>query len=99
MAALPTHVTLVAATPTTVTVDGRWPSLTLVNQTAGTVVYARGDGATPVVAGDQNWAVFPVPAEGTEVPTAIDAGGTTTTIKLISAGTPTVSIFYCDDDD
>lgn len=98
MASLPTHVTLVAATVSTVAVDGRHSCLHLFNQTSGTVVYARGDGTNPVVAADLNYPVFAIPAEGTCIPTAIDSGGTTTTIKLISSGTPTVSILRCDCD-
>jgi hypothetical protein len=95
VATLPTHTTLVAATVSTVSVDGIFSRLHLVNQTAATVVYARGDGTNPVSAADKNYPVFPVPHEGACVPTA-STDGSTTSIKLISAGTPTVSILQCD---
>jgi hypothetical protein len=97
VATLPTHATLVAATVSTVTVDGVFSNLHVKNHTASTVVYARGDGTTPVSAADKNYPVFPVPDEGTCVPTAT-TDGSTTVIKLISAGTPTVSILQCDCD-
>lgn len=96
---LPTTVTLTAATVATVIVNGSYNSLDVINHTAGTVVWARGDGANPAIAADESWPVFPVPAGDTDVPTTTDAGGVTTTIKLISAGTPTVTIASRDLDD
>lgn len=98
MATLPTHITLTAATVATVAVDGQFTHLYVMNQTAGTVAYARGDGAAPAVAADMNYPIFPVPAEGTSVPT-MTVDGATTVIKFISSGTPTLSIFECDCDD
>lgn len=92
---LPTHVTLTANTVATVVINGNFPRLDVFNQTASTVVYARGDGTDPTVAGDKCYPVFAVPAEDTDVPTAPNVDGTTT-IKLISSGTPTVSILACD---
>jgi hypothetical protein len=94
VATLPTHTTLVAATVATVSVDGVHSRLHVKNHTASTVVYARGDGVAPVVAADMNWPVFPVPHEGTCVHTA-STDGSTTAVKLISAGTPTVSVLPC----
>lgn len=94
---LPTHVTLTAATVATVTVNGNFSCLHLLNQTASTVVYARGDGTNPTVAGDQCWPVLPV-AEGTCVSVAPAVDGTTS-VKLISSGTPTVSVLPCGDCD
>lgn len=97
---LPTHVTLTANAVMTVIVAGNYSSLDLTNHTAGSVAWARGDGADPAALADESWPVFPVPYPDTDIPVRTNGDGTTT-IKLISTGTPTVTIssrdLDCDD--
>lgn len=82
------HVTLVASTVATVTVDGGFEFIEVVNTTAASLVYFTVDGSTPTIAGDDTWVAVP------NVPVAlenVDRAGTVD-VKLISAGTPVVGV-------
>lgn len=88
MAGSPQHVTLVASTVSTVTFDEDFGMVEVTNVDGAAPVYFRMDGTAPVIA-----------ATGTHVlPAAIGslevAPKTTgvTVVKLISSGTPKVSI-------
>lgn len=81
------HVTLVAATVSTQTVDGGFEFVEVTNHGTGTV-YFTVDGSTPTVAGDDTYSALPsVPV----LVESVDRAGTQE-VKLISAGTPTVSV-------
>jgi hypothetical protein len=96
---VPTTLTLVAATATTITLDGAWSKVHLVVAPSGGTVYARGDGQVAAVAADLNFPVFPSPDEGTCIPVSTATGlSGTSTISVISAGTPTVSVLECNCD-
>lgn len=82
------HVTLTANAVTTITLDADYDNVEVLNVDGGGVVYFTANGATPTVAGN-----------GTVVlPAAVGAvtltpyGPDLATIKLISAGTPKVSV-------
>ena len=88
MAASPQHATLVASTVATMTFDEDFNEVEIINVTGDALIYVRFDGVAPVVA-----------AAGTYV--ILDAKGGTklkprtsgpTVVKLISAGTPKVSV-------
>jgi hypothetical protein len=81
------HVTLVAATPQTVTVDGGFGWIEVVNTGTGNV-YFTVDGSVPTVGGDDTWVAVPGFSSVLE---NVDRAGTVD-VKLISAGTPTVSV-------
>lgn len=96
---LPTHTTLTAATAKQVDINGNHGRLHLVSDASGATVYVRGDssGGAPVTAvgaADKTWAVFPTPAAWECVPVAPTVSGTTS-VSLISSGTPTVHIKPC----
>jgi hypothetical protein len=102
MAAGPLHATLVANTVTTLTLDLPDPSgsvtsfatppkarVGVISLAGGAEVYFTVDGSTPTVGGN-GCHVLPATISALEV----DDGtpGPTSTIKLISAGTPRVSV-------
>lgn len=85
----PQHVTLVANTVSTINLASRARKVVVVNVDGAAAVYITVDGNTPTVAGNGAW-VLPA-AIGTieigQVP-----GPNPTVVKLISAGTPKVSV-------
>jgi hypothetical protein len=87
MTASPTHVTLTANTVTTVTLDRNYGSVEILNVDGSAAIYFTIDGSDPTVEGN-----------GCNVlPAAIGsltmwAGAATDVVKLISTGTPKVSI-------
>jgi hypothetical protein len=81
------HVTLVATTVATVTLDDTSQDKVYVtNKHATSEIYATVDGSTPTVGGDDT---FLCPAARTTV--LLTPSGATS-VKLISSGTPTVTV-------
>lgn len=87
MTASPAHVTLVANTVTTVTLDGNYSTIEVLNVDGAAPIYFTVDGTTPTVEGN-GCNVLPAAICGLTV----WAGSNVDVIKLISAGTPKVSI-------
>lgn len=83
------HVTLVAATVTTVALSVNAARIEVVNVDGAEVVYFTVDGSTPTVAGD-NTHVLPAAICALEVQD--ETSGANSVVKLISAGTPEVSV-------
>jgi hypothetical protein len=88
MSASPTHVTLVAATVTTVTLDKDYNQVEVLNVDGAAAVYFTTNGSTPAVGANGSNVIPAAIGSLTVLP------GTTgnTVVKLISAGTPTVSV-------
>ncbi len=101
MAAGPLHATLVADTVTTLTLDLADPKaevlsyaatparLEVLNVDGAAAVYFTIDGTTPTVGGN---GCHVLPAAINSVELSDTTAGSTTTVKLISAGTPRVSV-------
>lgn len=83
------HVTLVASTVSTVNLTTNAGRIEVVNVDGAAAVYFTTDGSDPTVAGDDTH-VLPAAVSGVEVDD--ETAGTTSTVKLISSGTPTVSV-------
>lgn len=83
------HVTLVADTVATVTLTTNAGSIEVVNRTGTAEVYFTTDETTPTVEGDDTHVL---PAAICAVTVADETGGKNSVIKLISAGTPKVSV-------
>ncbi len=88
MAASPQHATLVANTVTTITFDEDFARIEAVNVDGVAAVYFRCDGVNPVIAATGTH-VLPAAIGSVEVQPRT-AGPTV--VKLISAGTPKVSV-------
>lgn len=82
------HITLVAATVSTVTLDTDYSFLEVVNVTGTASVYFTMDGTTPTVKGNGT-IVLPAAIGGVEVQPPTSGA---TVVKLISSGTPDVSV-------
>lgn len=102
MAAGPLHRTLVADTVTTLTLDlpdpapditsfatQRKAQLEVLSLAGGAEVYFTADGSTPTVGGDT---CYVLPAVVCSLTVDDGTPGPTSTVKLISAGTPRVSV-------
>lgn len=89
MAASPQHVTLVADTVATLTFDSNFGRVEVLNVDGAAAVYFRTDGTAPTVAGAGSHVV---PAAIGSVEVSDDTAGQNTVVKLISAGTPKVSV-------
>lgn len=89
MAASPQHVTLVAATVSTLTFDEDFAEVEVMNVDGTAAVYYRFDGVAPVV-GAAGTHVLPAIAGATGIRKPKTSGPTV--VKLISAGTPKVSV-------
>lgn len=101
MAAGPLHATLVASTVTTLTLDLPNPvgdvrsfaevvaRVEVLNVDGIAEVYFTTDGSTPTVGGD---ACHVLPAVVSSVEVKDGTPGPTSTVKLISSGTPKVSV-------
>jgi hypothetical protein len=87
MTASPAHVTLVANTVTTVTLDQNFSSVEVLNVDGAAAIYFTVDGTTPTVEGNGT-NVLPAAIGGL----TLYAGNGTDTVKLISAGTPKASV-------
>jgi hypothetical protein len=82
------HVTLVAATPQTVTLDGTIYIRKIEVLNRGTVeAFARQDGVNPAVDGEDS---ICIPANSAVV---LDHDGGTAEVRLISSGTPKISVW------
>lgn len=90
--ASPQHVTLVASVVTTVSFPGAGaPSrVEVLNVDGAAEIYVSVDGTNPTVGGDGYW-VLPAAIGSLEVDPHTPASGSAT-VKLISAGTPKVSV-------
>lgn len=82
------HITLVAATVATVNLAVNASRVEVVNRSGSAEVYFTVNGATPTVGGDDTH-VLPAAIGSVEVPDEI---GGDVVVKLISSGTPTVSV-------
>ena len=83
------HVTLVAATVATVNLVNNAGRVEVTNRDGAAAVYFTVDGSTPTVEGDDTHVV---PAVIDRVEVVDETAGTTSVVKLISAGTPKVSV-------
>ncbi len=86
----PQHVTLVAATVATVTLDRGASRVEVLNVDGAAAVYFSLDRTEPTVAGN-GFHVLPAAIGSLEVSPA-GAGDSISVIKLISSGTPKVSV-------
>ena len=85
----PQHVTLVANTATTVTLGRAAHKITVVNVDGAAAVYFNvNETGDPTVAGNGCW-VLPAAIGALDLPVT---GTTATVVKLISSGTPKVSV-------
>lgn len=83
------HATLVATTVTTMTFTDGFPNIEVTNVDGAAAVYFTVDGTTPTVTGT-NCQVIPAAIGSLSV--SEESGGATSTVKLISSGTPKVSV-------
>lgn len=83
-----TNGTLTATTVATVTLDADYDWVEVVNLSGSAAIYFTVDGTTPTVAGDNTDLVPNVAGARVRVP----APGQTSTVKLISSGTPTYHV-------
>lgn len=88
MAGSPQHVTLVAATVSTLTFDRDFDRVEVLNVDGASAVYFRLDGVDPVV-GATSCHVLPAAIGAVEVEPPSNAN---TEVRLISSGTPKVSV-------
>lgn len=88
MTASPAHVTLVANTVTTVTLDSDYATVEVLNVDGAASVYFTTNGATPTVEG-AGCNVLPAAIGALDLNTGTRG---TVTVKLISTGTPKISV-------
>lgn len=88
MTASPAHVTLVANTVSTVTLDGNYNQVEVLNVDGAAAIYFTVDGADPTVEGN-GCHVLPAAIGGL---TADAPAYAPPVVKLISIGTPKVSV-------
>lgn len=93
MAGSPLHATLVANTPTTLTLDRNYLRIDVCNVDGAAAVYFTVDGRTPAVAATGSF-VLPAAICSMELSPRDDGDTHTgnTVVKLISTGTPKVSV-------
>lgn len=89
MADFPQHFTLTANTVQTVTFTENFGRIEVLNVDGAAAVYVSNDGTDPTVAGT-GYNVLPAVIGSVELPDA--TAGIVTVVKLISAGTPKVSV-------
>jgi hypothetical protein len=82
------HVTLTAATVATITLDGDYDNVEIINVDGAAAAYFTADGSTPAV-GATGSIVLPAAINGLSLQ---PYGSGPTTIKVISAGTPRISV-------
>ncbi len=83
------HQTLVAATVATVNLTTNGSRIEVVNRSGTAEIYFTTDGSTPAVGGNDTH-VLPAAIGAVEV--ADDTAGANSVVKLISSGTPAVSV-------
>jgi hypothetical protein len=83
------HVTLTANTVATVSLAGNFGQVEVLNRDGVAEVYFTTDGAAPTVGG-ANCHVLPAAVNSVDV--LDETSGTNSVVKLISAGTPKVSV-------
>lgn len=83
------HATLVAATVTTLSLDAGYQSVEVLNRDGAAEVFVTVDGTEPTVEGEDCFAL-PATIGALEVPAEL--GGWVTEVKLISSGTPKVTV-------
>jgi hypothetical protein len=84
----PQHVTLVANTVKTITLDADANRVNILNVDGAAAVYVTVDGTAPTVGGDGAWVL---PAAICDLELEVTGPGNTV-VKLISSGTPRVSV-------
>ncbi len=84
----PQHVTLAANVVSTVTLGSDASKVEILNVTGTAEVYVTVDGSTPTVGGNGSW-VLPAAIGSIELQPRTSGN---TVVKLISAGTPRVSV-------
>ncbi len=85
----PHHATLVASTVTTFTTDRNRGEVVVLNRDGAAEVYFRSDGVDPTVGGD---GCDVLPAAIGAVATTDGTAGQNSEIRLISSGTPKVTV-------
>lgn len=85
----PQHTTLTASTVATITLDSYADTVEILNVDGAAEIYATVDRSTPTVGGDGAW-VLPAAVGSLEVKAA--PGDLIGVVKLISSGTPKVSV-------
>lgn len=86
------HVTLAANTVTPVTSPTNYSRVMVINRDGVAEVYFTTDGTTTPSAGGDN--TFVVPSSICALEVADESSGTSTTVKLISPGTPKVTVRF-----
>lgn len=90
------HSTLVADTVDTVTLTAWSRYVLVINKSTSDIIYVTTDGSTPTVAGDNTYCVLAGQSkllfnEGVQPEPALSLSGSTT-VKLISTGTPAYGV-------
>lgn len=88
MTASPAHVTLTANAVTTVTLDDDYEQIEVLSVDGAAAIYFTIDGADPTIEGN-GCSVLPAAIGGLTLNSPAEVG---TVVKLISAGTPKVSV-------
>ena len=88
MVASPYHLTLTANTVAEVDFDANFGRIEVLNVDGAAAIYVSNDGTAPTVAG-AGYHVLPAAIGSVELP---DLTSGNTVVKLISAGTPQVSV-------
>lgn len=91
------HATLEADTVLEVELDGRYAEVEVLIRAEAAEVYFTLDGTDPTVGGDDTWAIPAVLAarevgSGARPSRAANASDPATVVKLISTGTPEISV-------
>lgn len=85
----PQHATLTAGTVTTITLDDPARRVEIINVDGAAAVYVTVDGSTPAVAAAGCWVL---PGSINRMVLGPATGGGIKIVKLISSGTPAVSV-------
>ena len=85
------HITLTANTVSTVTLDGDYNNVEVLNVSGAAAVYFTVNGATPTVKGNGT-VVLPAAIGALALPLFDNGTSGATTVRLISTGTPDVAV-------
>lgn len=91
MAESPQHATLTAATVATFTLSAQYQRVEVYSVDGAAALYFTVDGTTPVAAATGTY-VIGAAIQAVEVAAPTPAAGASTVVKVISAGTPKVSV-------